>query len=70
MLEAALAEAGAAARQAVMIGDTVFDMAMARDAGVRGIGVNWGYHTAEELRGAGAEFIAADPAALVEYLLR
>ena len=35
MLEAALAEAGADPHEAVMIGDTVYDMQMARDAGVR-----------------------------------
>jgi phosphoglycolate phosphatase len=42
MLEAALFEAGAAPHQAVMIGDTSFDMLMARSAGVRGVGVAWG----------------------------
>ena len=46
MLEAAMFEAGAAAGETVMIGDTSFDMAMARAAGVRAIGVAWGYHTA------------------------
>lgn len=70
MLEAALFEAGATAAEAVMIGDTVFDMAMARDAGVRAIGVDWGYHEAAELLGAGAEWVAPDPAALLEYLGR
>lgn len=58
MLEAALLEAGVNADQAVMIGDTTFDMAMARAAGVRAIGVAWGYHTAEELIAAGAEGVA------------
>ena len=32
-----------------MIGDTSFDMAMARAAGVTAIGVAWGYHDADEL---------------------
>lgn len=54
MLEAALYEAGTAASEAVMVGDTVFDMAMARAAGVRAIGVAWGYHEPDELIGAGA----------------
>jgi phosphoglycolate phosphatase len=69
MLEAALAEAFADAAHAVMIGDTAFDMAMARSAGVRGIGVDWGYHDAQELRDAGAEYIALTPQDLQEYLL-
>jgi phosphoglycolate phosphatase len=58
MLEAALLEAGAMPEEAVMIGDTSFDMAMARAAGVRAIGVAWGYHGAEELLAAGAEAVA------------
>lgn len=68
MLEAALVEAGAEPADAVMIGDTTFDMEMARAAGVRAIGVAWGYHTAEELREAGAEQVAATPAELGDLL--
>lgn len=68
MLEAALEEAGASPAEAVMIGDTAFDMAMAGAAGVRAIGVDWGYHEARELLTAGAEAVAADPAHLEELL--
>lgn len=64
MLEMALHEAGASADEAVMIGDTSFDMAMARAAGVRAIGVGWGYHTPAELRVAGADAVAATVAEL------
>ncbi|MBW8786082.1 MAG: HAD-IA family hydrolase, partial [Novosphingobium sp.] len=70
MLEAALFETDVDAAQAVMIGDTVYDMQMACDAGVRAIGVDWGYHAPGELLAAGAEVVAASPAALKEYLLR
>lgn len=69
MLEAALFEAAAQPAEAVMIGDTAYDMEMARTAGVRAIGVEWGYHPPEELIGAGAEFIAATPGQLRDYLL-
>jgi len=58
MIDAALAETGARAQDAAMIGDTTFDIAMARAAGVRAIGVDWGYHRPEDLRAAGAEAIA------------
>ncbi|RKF12870.1 HAD family hydrolase [Roseovarius spongiae] len=58
MILAALAETGIAARDAVMIGDTSFDMDMAQAAGVRGIGVGWGYHPRSALSAASA-FIAA-----------
>ena len=69
MLEAALFEAGTLPEHAVMIGDTSFDMAMGRSAGVRAIGVGWGYHTTEEMLAAGAESVALHPAALLEILL-
>lgn len=58
MLEAALFEAGATPEQSVMIGDTSFDVLMARDANVRAVGVAWGYHDPVELRDAGAEGVA------------
>jgi phosphoglycolate phosphatase len=60
MLRAALAEAGVGAAEAVIIGDTVFDMAMGANAGVRAIGVDWGYHEADELIDAGAVGVALD----------
>jgi len=49
MLNAALGEAGVGAADAVMIGDTTFDMEMARAAGTHAIGVDWGYHPAAAL---------------------
>lgn len=54
MILQAMAEAGTTPAQTVMIGDTSFDMEMAVAAGVRGIGVTWGYHPAERLRAATA----------------
>ena len=68
MIAAALAESGVSRAQTVMIGDTVFDMAMAEAAGVRALGVDWGYHTAAELLEAGAAAVAANPAQLEELL--
>lgn len=68
MLEAALFEAGAQPHQAVMIGDTSFDMLMARSAGVRAIGVNWGYHAPHELLASGALSVADSAAALAAAL--
>jgi phosphoglycolate phosphatase len=70
MMEAALAETLADPAQTVMIGDTAFDMALAINAGVRAIGVDWGYHGADELIAAGAEWVAASPQELGEYLLQ
>ena len=47
-----------------MIGDTSFDMSMAVNAGVRAIGVDWGYHHPRDLVEAGAEAIAGSIAEL------
>ncbi|KFI26243.1 HAD family hydrolase [Haematobacter massiliensis] len=68
MLEAAVAEAGVAPAQAVMIGDTSFDMEMGRASGVPTIGVTWGYHSPDRLRGAGADLIVSDYAELAHAL--
>jgi phosphoglycolate phosphatase len=57
MLLNAMAATGIDPSSTVMIGDTSFDMAMAVNAGVRGIGVAWGYHPADELARAGATTI-------------
>ncbi|MEJ6390862.1 HAD-IA family hydrolase [Gymnodinialimonas ulvae] len=54
MVEACLAETGVAAGAAVMVGDTTFDIEMARAAGIAALGVEWGYHPAEDLAAAGA----------------
>ncbi len=68
MLEAALFEAGALPQHAVMIGDTAYDMIMAVNAGVRALGVDWGYHTPAELADAGAEVVARNPLHLLDLL--
>lgn len=57
----AMAEAGAAPQSTVVIGDTVYDMGMARAAGATGIGAGWGYHEAAELLAGGAQAVAAQP---------
>ena len=64
MIEACLAATGAQTSDTVMIGDTSFDMAMAVNAGVRAIGVDWGYHHPRELVEAGAEAVAGSMAEL------
>ena len=52
MILQAMSDAGVEARNTVMIGDTSFDMDMAAAAGVRGIGVGWGYPGRERLSAA------------------
>lgn len=50
----AIAEAGVEPDETIVIGDTVFDVLMARAAGARALGVSWGYHEPHELEQAGA----------------
>ncbi len=50
----ALKETGVDAKNAVMIGDTAFDIQMAQAANVPSIGVSWGNHPPNELVQAGA----------------
>jgi len=52
MILQALSETGVEVADAVMVGDTSFDMEMAQSAGVRGIGVAWGYHPVGDLTAA------------------
>ena len=50
MLHELLDETGFTAADAVMVGDTEFDMAMARNAGVRRVAVSYGAHGIDRLR--------------------
>ena len=60
MLEQVMSETGSRAAETILIGDTTFDMAMARAAGVRPIAVAWGYHPIDALRHAGAADVVHD----------
>ena len=64
------AEFGIGAARAVVVGDTSFDMEMAKAAGSRAVGVTWGSHSVGLMREAGADEIAGDVAALVQALER
>ncbi|MHA6768688.1 HAD-IA family hydrolase [Sphingobium ummariense] len=68
MLLTAMAEAGATPETTVMIGDTRFDIDMGLAAGVRSIGVGWGYHPPHELAEAGAHAVAMDSAELRRHI--
>ncbi|MGX7707123.1 HAD-IA family hydrolase [Methylobacterium sp. Gmos1] len=57
MLEQAMAETGAAPGETIMIGDSTYDMVMARGAEVTALGVAWGYHTPDALQAAGAHAV-------------
>ena len=54
----AMSECGVTPAQTIMVGDTSFDVMMAKAANVRAIGVGWGYQDIDELVDAGADEIA------------
>lgn len=59
---------GVVPADAIMVGDTTFDMGSARAAGAQSVGVLWGIHDAATLRGAGATALARTPADLAREL--
>lgn len=68
MVEQAIADAGAARENTIVVGDTSFDMAMAVNAGAIGIGAAWGYHEADDLLGAGAVGVADQPHEVLDVI--
>ena len=60
----AMAETGHGPDATAMIGDSVFDMEMARAAGVTAIGVDWGYNGRAALASAGADHLVDSVPAL------
>lgn len=68
MVSECCAEAGIAPEHTLVIGDSVFDMQMAKSAGARAIGVAWGYNAVDDLVAAGADAIAENAAHLMNLL--
>ncbi|SIQ76463.1 phosphoglycolate phosphatase [Aeromonas sp. RU39B] len=68
MLTELLAELGCPLDEAVMIGDSVHDMGMAANCGMRRIGVTWGVHQREQLQ-AFAPWAVVDSLAELQALL-
>jgi phosphoglycolate phosphatase len=70
MLLRAMAETGAEPASTIMVGDTTYDMELARAAGCRAIGVSWGYHEAADLIAAGAGALIHDYSELDAAIIR
>ena len=54
--------------KAVMVGDTFMDIKMAKNAGVKAVGVSWGYHDETTLREHGADEVADTAGQLYEVI--
>lgn len=69
MILNAMRDTGIPPEHTYMIGDSSFDMIMAKRAGVHAIGVAWGFQPVEVLQREGADVIHADLASLNRALL-
>ncbi|NLS05217.1 HAD-IA family hydrolase [Rhizobium sp. P32RR-XVIII] len=54
-------EAGMSPADAIVVGDAIYDMQMAKAAGAKAIGVSWGYASVDDLIAGGADAIAYHP---------
>lgn len=61
-------ETGVLPADTYVVGDTLYDMQMAKQAGAKAIGVSWGYHTTDALKQAGAEVVLNEPVELLNLL--
>lgn len=64
-----LEEAGIPPARAAFVGDSGVDILTARAAGMRSVGVLWGFRNRKELLEAGADILASIPQELPELLL-
>lgn len=68
MLRELLEELDVKASDALMIGDTEYDMAMARSIGMDGLGVTCGVHESARIQAAGAKALIEDVSRLPAWL--
>ncbi len=61
---------GVRADEVVYVGDSETDVETARNAGVRCVGVTWGFRSRETLVAAGADVVVDDVAGLMRVLVR
>ncbi|MCG8613448.1 MAG: HAD-IA family hydrolase, partial [Pseudomonadales bacterium] len=69
MLSNILAGAQCSVSDAVMVGDTIYDMEMARRIGMTAFGVEYGVHSADQLLGSGARATFSTFCELIDSLL-
>lgn len=60
---------GAGRESTLFVGDSNVDIQTARNSGLSGCGVLWGFRSRQELEGEGADYIAAKPEDLLNIIL-
>ncbi len=68
MVLQAMAETGIGPDDTLLIGDTSYDMVMARAAGAHAVGVTWGYHARDLLAQSGAQHLVDEAGAIPPLL--
>ncbi|HXK54777.1 MAG TPA: HAD-IA family hydrolase [Hyphomicrobiales bacterium] len=68
MVAEAMAQTGIGPESTVMVGDTTYDVEMARAARAGAVGVRWGYHAPDALLKAGAEHVLDEFSGLMPHL--
>jgi len=63
-----VSDLGVPAALSLFVGDTPIDMKTGRNAGMRTVGVTWGFRGAHELVDAGADRVIHEPLGLLEFL--
>lgn len=63
-----LEKMGISAEECLYIGDSEVDIATGRAAGVKSVGVEWGFRDRETLEEAGAEYIISVPDQLLQFV--
>ena len=69
IIDLIMEQCGATADNTYMVGDSGVDMDCAKRAGIRSIGVTWGFRCREELEQHGAEHIVDTPQDVVRIIL-
>ncbi len=69
LLHRLMGEIGATEADTLFVGDSNVDIRTAKNGGLTGCGVLWGFRTRAELEVEGADFIAATPEDLTELIL-
>ncbi len=70
LLRRLLDRLGADAEKTLFVGDSNVDIRTAKNGGLPGCGVLWGFRTRAELEAEGADYIVDTPAALADLILR
>ena len=61
-------ELGVLPQECLYLGDTDVDMKTGKSAGMKTVGVLWGFRTREELEQGGAELLAETPEDILKFL--